>query len=304
MAKKTCIDCGKTLGLLERFNSRCSDCRKKHAQAVADARASYHDRLRQALSDGKLDKWEREELEKMAALGQLSPAEVKNASLALYEEARINAIGDRVLTQEEYDYLVRLQTQLEISDTEIAHNLRELTRLRLLTEIRDGILPEVDTTTVVLKAGEYCHLECDVELIEEKTISRTIVADSSSRTKSRGSLSDSYLKCLNVTTTYETQQRQAIPIDQGVLTITSQRCIFSGQRDSFAMPYDKLLSVGLSNHGVRLGVEGRKGVRIFSADDDELVAAVVGKASRTYHDLVEAGARSSQGKRKVTARAR
>ncbi|MCL4465451.1 MAG: hypothetical protein M1389_05375 [Chloroflexi bacterium] len=230
-----------------------------------------------------MDQFEKAELDELAATGMLSPLEVKRMSLALYDEARKNAIGDRILTQEEYDYLSHLQAELGIADAEISRNLRELTRLRLLTEIQQGELPAIETTAI-LKKGEDCHLECPAELLEERTVSRTMVADSTSHNKFRSSMSESLMKSLNVTTIYETHDKQLMAVDRGTLTITSHRCIFSGERESFPVSYDKLLSVGIAKDCIRLAVEGRKAVRVLSTEDDEVVAAMISRASRTYHE--------------------
>ena len=70
--------------------------------------------------------------------------------------------------------------------------------------------------------------------------------------------------------------------DRGMLTITSQRSVFTGARQSIEMAHSKLLNLSLYKDGVQFHMSNRKDPPLFrlKQDESELVASIENAASQ------------------------
>ena len=111
---------------------------------------AYRDKVKEAVSDGKLSSTDMQELAKLREELDVTDAADDKTSLRrdLYNEAVDAARSKGQLTQTGLQDLQKIQKFLALRDDQVEKTKFEVNRLRTLTEIRKGNLPVVPPTNV------------------------------------------------------------------------------------------------------------------------------------------------------------
>ena len=138
---------------------------------------AYRDKVKEAVSDGKLSPNDMQELAKLRETLDVTDAADDKTSLRrdLYNEAVDAARSKGQLTQTGLQDLQKIQKFLALRDDQIEKTKIEVNRLRTLTEIRKGNLPVVPPTNVALRGvqmepGEVPHYNIAVEVMDQGRI--------------------------------------------------------------------------------------------------------------------------------------
>ena len=240
------------------------------------SRTEYQRLLRQALDDGVLTPEELEQLEAVRTRGDLTPDEVRVAALAIYRGALRDAAADARLTPEEDATLTRLQDQLGLSERDLARDLPQLSRLRMLARVAGGNMPEVHAP-VPLVPDERCHW-----VVQAAVAERIPLPDAGRRP-----IAGVGFAVLSSDPFASTGNRDALrpapdilPSDIGVLIVTSRRTIFQGARRTVSVPHARAEHLELFADGVRLDEISRSRSRYFLMEDPELAGAIMLQAAR------------------------
>ena len=136
-------------------------------------KAAYRDKLKEAVADGKLDSRDMKELEKLRQeLDVPNAAEDRTVMRReIYNEAVAAAKSDGELTGTDAHELAKIQKFLALRDDQVEKTRWDLARLRTLTEIRRGNLPEVPANNPALRGvemepGEVAHYSISVEALD------------------------------------------------------------------------------------------------------------------------------------------
>jgi hypothetical protein len=201
---------------------------------------------------------------------------VRMAALAIYRGALRDAAADARLTEEEDASLTRLQQQLGLTEHDLAGDLPQLSRLRMLARVAGGNLPQVDAP-VPLVPDERCHW------VVQCTIAERIPLPDSARPQPAGLP----FPVLSSQPFAAAGRRDALrpaadilPSDVGVLIVTSRRIIFQGARRTAGVPHARAEQVELYADGVRLDEISQTRSRYFLMDDPELACAIMLQAAR------------------------
>lgn len=239
-------------------------------------RAEYQRLLKRALDDGVLTAEELTELEAVRSKGDLTPDEVRMAALAIYRGALRDAAVDARLSPEEDEALRHLQEQLQLSERDLAADLPQLSRLRLLARVAEGNMPQVHSP-VSLVPEERCHWVVQCTLAER--ISFPPAASSP--------LAGVSFQVLSPEPFAATGRRDPLrpapdilPSDIGALIITSRRTIFQGAKRTISVPHARAEYIKLYGDGVRLEEIAQTARRYFLMDDPELACAIMLQAAR------------------------
>jgi hypothetical protein len=134
-------------------------------------KATYREKLKEAVSDGKLDSRDIKELAKLQQeLEVPSAAEDRTVMRReIYNEAVAAAKSDGELTGTDAHELSKIQKFLALRDDQVEKTRWDLARLRTLTDIRNGNLPVVPDNNASLRGvpmepGEVAHYSLSVEL--------------------------------------------------------------------------------------------------------------------------------------------
>jgi hypothetical protein len=137
-------------------------------------KAAYRDKLKEAVSKGKLDTQDLKDLHELQQqLDVTSAADDKTVMRReIYNEA-VGAVRDKgQLSATGVHDLAKIQKFLALRDDQVERTKWDLARLRTLTEIRRGILPNVATSNVSLRGvqfepGEVAHYSLQVDLLDQ-----------------------------------------------------------------------------------------------------------------------------------------
>lgn len=269
----TCLGCGEDLSIGRRLlgKDRCRDCQEAHdARVRAEHEAAVNDY-----------EWVVAQLLPGADLGVIVPRVRRAMELTPLEDADVRTLNDcavarftekvledEVLTPVEDRSTATLTGALDATLPD------ELRRRYVISALNGGLLPTDPDPQIMLESGEACYWRAAVSLLTERVIkeyrtnyhSVSIPLGSGVRYRSgtgRG-------RQVVVGTQVETD-------DEGWLSVTSQRVVFSGSRRVLEFPLHRLVGVRLFGDGVALQVANRQSVPTFrtGAGVNEVVAAVI-----------------------------
>ena len=137
----------------------------------------YREKVKEAVSDGKLSNTDLQELAKLREQLDVTDAADDRTHLRreLYNEAVDAARSKGQLTNTGVQDLAKIQKFLALRDDQVEKTKMEVNRLRMLTEIRRGNLPEVPTSNVALRGvamepGEVPHYSLSVEIMDQPRV--------------------------------------------------------------------------------------------------------------------------------------
>lgn len=235
----------------------------------------YQQHLERALEDGILTDTEARELEGVRAEGALSEAEVRMVALSLYRRALNDAVADARITEQEDATLKRLREELALSDNDLAQDVEQLQRMRVLAGVERGDLPHVDPPTA-LADGEVCHWVVQGRLAEQlvvpgrRTELRAISFDVDGEAAFSASGERSALA----------PSSEMLPVDIGLTLVTNRRTLFQGARRHVSIPHMKLRTLDLFLDGVALDESDPSHSSFLLVNDPELSAAILLCAAR------------------------
>lgn len=220
------------------------DILRHHAQSDAhpDEFQKFHHELLDALKDGKLTEDEIRNLEMHRESLGISEKDLEAVRMQAYLLAFSYAAGDQDVTEDELDELEQIQDYLGLADSDIARTKKELYRMRILSEIKKGNMPVIETQDVVLGPAEIAHW------------SEPAIRESSSGKKSG--------------------------TQKGVLIITNKRLVFRGPETSVAVPLSGVIDVDYAVNGLTVHLNGKRPLRILYREqgNHNVVASVLASA--------------------------
>lgn len=137
-------------------------------------KAAFREKVKEAISDGKLDNEDLKNLEEARRQLDVTPARDDKTIIrrALYNEAVSAVTSEGEVTATDAHELAKIQKFLALRDDQVEATRWDLQRLRTLTEIRNGNLPSVPLTNaslrgVQLEPGETPHYTMTVEVFDQ-----------------------------------------------------------------------------------------------------------------------------------------
>lgn len=231
----------------------------------------FREKAKETLKKAKLTPGKADEVAALAKEFEVEDAGDDKTKLRreIYNEAAGTAKARGKLTATEAAELAKIQKFLALRDDQIDRTKRDLNRLRLLTEIRQGNLPTVPASHPslrgALEAGEVAHYTVQVELLDRPTTSGH----------------DGVAIKWNTPYVTRSAKAHAIPADgakalgEGYLVLTSKRLLFRGDR-SAAVNYSPQAEFFLYADGVRIQRTVGNNLLRFKAGSDD-TAEVVGE---------------------------
>jgi hypothetical protein len=243
-------------------------------------KAAYRDKVKEAVSDGKLSERDTAELEAMRK--ELDVAGLDDEKTRMRRDLYNEAVGavkkGGKLTQAEAAELARIQKFLALRDDQVEKTKWDLARLRTLTEIRQGNLPSVSAANPVLRGlqlepGEMAHYSVQAELLDlegSEGAARGVPVQWSAAYV-QGSARDQELPATG-----------ARVVGQGALVVTNRRVIFRGEGRTAAIRMARDVEMFLYGDGLRIKrtvgstlIRFRSGTRDTAEIVGELLAAVM-----------------------------
>ena len=241
-------------------------------------KAAYRDKVKEAVSDGKLSSTDIQELQKLREQLDVTDAADDKTSLRreIYDEAFDAKKSAGQLTQTGILDLAKIQKFLALRDDQIAETKVEVNRLRTLTEIRKGNLPVMPPTHSALRGvkmepDETAHYSVQVQMLSSSRVGDDGMPIEPGFRYSEGASRSHFLP-----------EEGAKPVGDGLVIITNRRLVIktdSGRQAS--VKYGGEGQAFLYNEGLRVkGTMGQTLLKFKSGADEtaeivgELLAAV------------------------------
>ncbi|HXN15354.1 MAG TPA: hypothetical protein VN878_03195 [Usitatibacter sp.] len=236
-------------------------------------KAAYREKVKEAVGEGKLSTQKLKDLEALRKELDVTQAADDRTTLRreIYNEA-VGAVREGgKLTSEEAAELAKIQKFLALRDDQVEKTKWDLARLRTLTEIRQGNLPQVPASNVALRGvqfepDEVAHYCLAVELFDQPSIGRAEGIHVQWRTR--------YVA--------DTAKVHGLPLEaakaqgEGNLIFTDRRVILKTDGRSAAVKYGREAQIYLYADGIRLPKSvGNTLLRFRSRSED--TAEIVGE---------------------------
>lgn len=220
-------------------------------------------------------------VERCGALG-LNQADLKSVRAKAYRGALEKVASGGLVTGGMERDLQQIQSFLSIPDSEINDQKFKLSRLRLLSEIRNGNPPILLNPGVILQKHEAAYWNNSAVLLEEKVVGRRYEG---------GSQGFSFRIAKGVSYRVGNHRgrmitdKTLVAVSGGELMITSKRILFKGSVKSFDIRLDKIMSTSFLDDGIVFTTGSREKpytLRFNSADEIEVAKEIMSLAMRNF----------------------
>lgn len=253
---------------------------REEKAAAAAAEAAYA-----ALLDGL-----RRHPERLASLAQdlqasfdagyrrdLSKRDAERIRRMLIDRSVEIVLADDRLTAPEEESLVAALAKLGVTQESADVLVPGLMERLVVARVNDGRLPAIDDPRLLARPGEIVHLETAAVLMKA-------VAVREYQAGSRG-VSFRIMKGVSYRVgatrgRMVTVGSEVVAIDDGVLSVTSRRVVFSGGAKTLEFRYDKLVGLELFSDGIQLAVTNRQAPSLMKVDSVDAVVAVINAAAQ------------------------
>jgi hypothetical protein len=224
-----------------------------------------------AVRDGVITNDELRQIIDLCNNSQLTYEELYHIRVEAFHAAVNLAISDRRITDAEEKSLHHIHAALQLPNEVFADAASKIYKYRQLYELERGNLVCFPANNIMLKPGENCHWFATAILIEERVVSRRTVGSS------RG-VSVRIMKGVSYRIGSSKGQLISetglVPVTSGVLYVTNKRMVYSGERKSFEIPYNKLIDMELYSDGMKFSVTNRQKPYIFRTSRIEDIEAI------------------------------
>ena len=236
-------------------------------------KAAYRDKVKEAVSDGKLSTTDIHDLQKLREELDVTDAAEDKTSLRreIFDEAFDAKRSQGQLTQTGVLDMAKIQKFLALRDDQVSETRVEMNRLRTLTEIRKGNLPVVPPTHAVLRGvkmepEEVPHYSVHVQMF------------SSSRVGDDGLPVDVNFKYAEgASRSHFLPAEGAKPVGDGTVIITNQRLVIKTETGRIAsVKFGGEGRAYLYNEGLRVKGTMNNTLLKFKSGADE-TAEIVGE---------------------------
>jgi len=257
----------------ERWNAAAEERRARDA-----ARAEYQRRLGE-LSLANHDPNSVTALVALQSEARLAPDVVRAYHGQAFRRIAEEALADDILSLEEEEKLLALGASLGVDAERLRGEFRDLFHRLMVARVNDGRLPELapEEVSLILKRGEVAHAIVAAELMKEVAV----------REYQGGGGGFSFRIARGVR--YHTGRTRGRSVvvgtklvaeDTGFLTITSRRCVFTGNKKTLEFLYSKLVDIAVFTDGIRFHVSNRQNASLFKVESGDVVAALVNAAAQ------------------------
>jgi hypothetical protein len=287
-----CSYCNLSLGFWNRLRGRSMHpvCRERHEAERQQAGVDLRALLERIGNDPSSAPAHAQEVDKLRDAAGLEQDAVKSMCVDILVGRAQAVTSDRDVTEEELKDLGAIMKAFGIETGSVRDQLKDVGRYTVLHRVREGQLPEVPATGLLLEDKEITHWHCPAELYEEKVIRRyyqggysgvSIPIYKGIRWSVGGFRGEPIV------------QRGMVATDSGRLTLTDHRVVFVGSQRSFSVPYKKILALQAYADAISVQKDGMTAKpSFFKIEDPEMVGAILGQAIAVSR---EAGGRGKGG---------
>lgn len=236
-------------------------------------KAAYREKVKEAVSDGKLSSTDIHDLQKLREELDVTDAADDRTNLRreLFEEAADAKRSEGKITQTSILDLNKIQKFLALRDDQVSDAKVEINRLRTLTEIRKGNIPVVPPTHAVLRGVKLEPDEVPHYSLQVQMFSTSRVGDDGMP------IGPGFKYTEGATRSHFLPEEGAKPVGDGTVLITNQRLVIKTESGKVAsVKYGGEGQAYLYNEGLKVkGTMNQTLLKFKSGADD--TAEIVGE---------------------------
>lgn len=206
-----------------------------------------------------------------------------NLAYSIFKTAVNKKLIDKKLSPHEETELSQTLRDLKLDDDTIKSlmpqkGVKDLAYAKLLWQLEKGIFMAIPNVSVVLKKGEECYLVFSAKLLEQKVVSKGY---------KHGGHGVSFRVAKGIR--YSVGSGRSIPVKetitikhQGELYLTNSRIIFSADKHSFNISFNKLLSFDVYCEGISFIIDNWSYILEMDNEAKELFALGLASSIRNY----------------------
>ena len=229
------------LGNLGEKTARIGEKNRKQAQ--------FREKVKEAVSDGKLSPEDMTQLRTLQAELEVDPAAADRTQIrrALFNDAMDAHRAKGGITNTGVQELHKIQKFLGLRDDQLEKAKFEMQRVRTLTEIRKGNLPVVPASNVALR-----EVALDAEEVAHYTLGVDILDQPSTRGADGVQVAWGAAHQEGAARAHALPEANARPVGEATLIITNRRLILKTKGRVAAVKFGPEAQLFLYNDGVRL----------------------------------------------------
>lgn len=272
-----CEICGRGLSTMQRVRGQrlCDSCAAAAKTARDQALAEYPAALTAAIEAGASGGPQVDRLRRLELAITTGGANVDDQRLAFYRSYLDHALADEILTADEESRIMSVGEALYPDRATFQSTLAPYRDQLFVAMVNDGRLPQSTDSDMVLKKGEVVHL------VEPATLLKEVIQ----REFQMGSRGYSFRVMKGVSYRIGSSRGRMVEVgrsfedvDQGQLTVTSQRAVYTGLRKTIEMPYTKVLDLNVYTDAIQVHLSNRQNPPTFRVSSGTLVAAAINAA--------------------------
>jgi hypothetical protein len=237
----TCEFCGIGLSFLERLT--LTKIHKKCHEEQERLLAEYCEELNEMIHQLNFSEEARQHLERLVKRGKLAEEQTRPLGVEAYRSLKEEKLNEGSMSEAGREELRAAQQFLHLRDVEA--DAENLDRLRSLTFICEGNLPQVNTS-IRLKKNETGHYEGPVKWCHLKTRRKRVAGSRGQSVRIAKGLSFK----IGASQGYNTEWQELQTVDEGKVVLTSRRMLFIGKQKNLNVSYEKIMDLELYSDGV------------------------------------------------------
>ncbi|MFX0142010.1 MAG: hypothetical protein ACFFDN_50705 [Candidatus Hodarchaeota archaeon] len=241
-----CQYCGKPTGFLKKKHPECERLHKNGWKSMLET-------AKKSVMSGEGFNSLLPQLENLARKSYISKGKIREVLIQGWSNAVTDFLDDGVLSEEEEKYLTEFQEHFNLSQSELDSNgsLTKTVKAAILRDVLNGEIPEKINIKNSLpfnlqKTEKMIWLFNNVEYYEEKTRRHYEGGHQGFSIRVAKGL---YYRA-GAFKGYPVEKTEIVPIDIGLMGITNKHIYFTGDRKSFRVKYDKIVSFTPYDDGI------------------------------------------------------
>jgi hypothetical protein len=207
----------------------------------------------------------------ISALGDKERRQLGEKAIGQYAAT---VLADDHLTADEEDAFAKVAEAMGL--TQAAFEANPIYTRFQVAKLNDGRLPVVDSPKLMAQKGEVVHLETSAALMKEVAIHEW----------RGGSQGVSFRVAKGVRYRVGAMRGHLVTVgtelqvaDTGILSITSQRAVFLGERKTVEIPYSKLLGMNMFSDAISFSLSNRQNAPLIKLGmSTDVMAALLNAA--------------------------
>jgi hypothetical protein len=258
---------------------------KEEKEQIGAAHSEYDDFVRRA------ETGEPEEVRALAVKFKASPAhtslsdqERRKCGGSAFRAYADNVLADDHLTIDEEMAFKEVADALDVNQEAFESSFRDLPLRMAVARANDGRLSIIEQAKIMTKKNEVVHLEVPAALMKEVAV----------REWQAGSSGMSFRIAKGVSYRVGQTRGKSVVVgtelqveDSGVLSVTSQRVVYMGNRKTIDVPFAKMVNIDVFTDGIRVHASNRQRPPLFKFAENmmgDAVAATLNAAVQRFNE--------------------